>query len=104
MNSFIWGANNIFNVRAGKVGVIDDCWAFVFHYQDEKECRGAYEQATQIISVSPRFKDGIRNKQQYSMIDREDNYVLINQLSQFISIVVGKNKEKIKTISDNLLK
>jgi len=104
MNSFIFGSKNIFNVRKGKVGVIDDCWAFEFHYENENECSGVYEQATQKISMCQRFKDGKRNDRQYSMTDREDNYVLINHIKQFIYIIVGKNREQVEHLSDKLLK
>ncbi len=89
MTSFILGPINIFNVRAGKVGIIDDCWAFEFHYENEKECSGIYELATQHISMCSKFRDGERKDGQYSMIDCEDNYVLINLIKQFIYIVVG---------------
>lgn len=103
MNSYIFDTENIFHVREGMVGVMNNCAAFVFRYQDEQESYGIYEQATKKISLSSRFTDGVRNKKQYSMIDREQNFVLINQWKHYISIVVGQKRNQVETLSNQLL-
>jgi len=103
MNSYLFDTENIFHVREGMVGTLNDCWAFDFSYPDENDSFGIYEQATEKTSASSRFTDGTRHKGKYSMIDRDQNYVLINQWRQYIFIVVGQQQKQVESVSGQLV-
>ena len=103
MNSYIFDTENIFRVREGMIGAVGDCQAFVFRYADEGESAEAFEHATTSLSVSPKFMSRVLQGNQYSMVGREKELVVIHQTGRYIAIVIGQNQDKVKSTSDRLV-
>ncbi len=103
MDSYIFDTENIFRVREGIIGAINDCKAFVFRYADEGECAKAFDRATTSLSVSPKFKNGSLQGNRYSIVGGEKELVVINQTGRYIAIVIGQNQDKTRSISDQLV-
>lgn len=103
MNSYIFDTQNIFCVREGMIGSIGDCQAFVFRYADEGESTGAFENATKSLSASPKFMSHALQGNQFSMVGRQKEHVLIKQTGRYIAIVIGHNQDEVKSTSDRLI-
>ena len=103
MNSYIFDSENIFRVREGMTGSIGGCQAFVFRYSDESESGGAFEHATTRLGVSPKFMSCALQGNQFSMVGRQKEHVLIKQTGRYIAIVIGHNQDEVKSTSDRLI-
>jgi hypothetical protein len=103
MNSYIFERDNIFRVREGMIGTVDDCQAFVFRYANEDESAKVYDHATTRLSVSARFMSPALQGRRYSMVGREKEHVVINRTGRYIAIVIGQNQDKVKSTSDRLV-
>lgn len=103
MNSYIFHTENIFRVREGLIGAIGDCRAFVFRYANEKESAEAFEHAIMRLSVSPKFKNSVRQGNQQTMVGRDEDLVMIHQKGRYIAIVIGQNQDRVKSTSDRLV-
>jgi hypothetical protein len=100
MGSYVFDTDDIFRVRGGMIGAVEDCRIFVFHYPREAESAETYEDATARLSGNSRFKDRLRKGTRYSMVGRNDEYAVIDRAGRFIAIVIGKNPDNVKTIAD----
>lgn len=103
INSYIFDTEDIFSVREGMIGTVDDCQALVFRYPDDGESFRIYENATARLAVSSRFKDGARHADQYSMVGRSREFVLINRTGPYIAIVIGRNRDRVTSTSNQLV-
>ncbi len=103
MNSYLFDTENIFRIREAMAGAMGDCRALVFRYPDESESAGAYEQAVAKLAASPRFKDGKRQENRYSMIGRGQEMVAIEQTGRFISVVIGQDPDTVRAASAALV-
>ena len=103
MNSYIFERENIFSVREGMIGAVGDCQVFVFRYADEGESAKVYNHATTRLSVSPKFMSPALQGKRYSMVGRDKEYVVVNQTGRYIAIVIGRNQDKVKSTSDQLV-
>lgn len=103
MNSYIFDTEKSFRVREGMIGAVGDCKAFVFRYADDKESAGVYEHVITSLSVSPKFMSRARQGNQYSMVGREKELVVIHQTGRYIAIVIGQDQDKVKSTSDQLV-
>ena len=103
MNSYIFERENIFSVREGMIGAVGDCQAFVFRYADEGESAKVYNHATTRLSVSPKFMSPALQGKRYSMVGSDKEYVVVNQTGRYIAIVIGRNQDKVKSTSDQLV-
>ena len=103
MKSYIFATKNIFRVREGMIGEVDDCQAFVFRYADAGESAKAYDHATTSLDVSSTFMSRARQGTRYSMVGREKELVVINQTGRYIAIVIGQNRDKVSSTADRLV-
>jgi len=103
MNSYIFDTENIFGVREGLIGAVGDCQAFVFRYANDGECAEAFEHAITRLSGSPKFKNRVRQGNQQSMVGRDEALVVIHQTGRYIAIVIGQNRDTVKSTSDRLV-
>ncbi len=103
MNSYIFDTENIFRVREGMIGAVGDCQAFVFRYANEGESAEAFKHATTSLRASPKFTSHALQGNQYSMVGREKEFVVINQTGRYIAIVIGQNQDKVMSTSDRLV-
>lgn len=104
INSYIFDTEDIFAVREGMIGTVDDCQALVFRYPDNGESSRIYENATAKLAASSRFKDGARQANQYTMVGRSHEFVLINHTGPYIAIVIGPNQDGVTSTSNQLVK
>ena len=103
MKSYLFTRGNIFRVREGMIGAVDDCQAFVFRYADAGESAEAYDHATTSLDGSSTFMSRARQGNRYSMVGREKELVVINQTGRYIAIVIGRNQDKVKSTLDRLV-
>ena len=102
MNNYIFDTDNIFRVREGMIGFVDHCRTLVFSYRNENESAEIYEKATAKLSHNSRFRDGARHGNHYATVDHRQAFVLIQRTGPYIAIVIGQDKDKVKTISKRL--
>ncbi len=103
MSSYLFATENIFRVREGMIGAVNDCQAFVFRYADEGESAGAYDHATASLGVSPKYMSRARQGKRYSMVGREKELVVIHQAGRYIAIVIGQDQDKARSTADRLV-
>jgi len=104
MNGYILDTEDVFRVREGLIGAVDDCRAFVFRYADEGESAEAFEHAATSLSASPKFMSrALQGKQVSMMVGREKELVVIHQTGRYIAIVIGQNQDKVKSTSERLV-
>lgn len=103
INSYIFDTEDIFSVREGMIGDVDDCRAMVFRYPDKGESSRVYEHATEKLAVSARFKDRVRQTNQYAMAGRNREFVLIHQTGPYIDIVIGPGRDRVRSTSGRLV-
>lgn len=103
INSYIFDTEDIFAVREGMIGTVDNCQVLVFRYPGDDESASIYENAAAKLAVNSRFKDGVRQANQYSMIGRSQEFVLINRSGPYIAIVVGRNQDRVTSTSSQLV-
>ncbi|MCE5263443.1 MAG: hypothetical protein LLG97_07900 [Deltaproteobacteria bacterium] len=102
-NSSIFERENIFRVREGMIGAVGDCQAFVFRYSDERESTGAYDHATTRLGVSPNFASGGVQGQRYSAVGRGNELVVIQRTGRHIAVVIGQNRDEVKSTVERLV-
>ena len=103
MNSYIFETENIFHVREGMIGAVENCQAFVFRYADEGESASAFEHAISKLDVSPKFMDRTLQGNLYTMVGREKEFIAVNRLGRYITIVLGRNQDKVRSTSNQLV-
>jgi hypothetical protein len=103
MNSYIFERENIFQVREGMIGAVDDCQAFVFRYADAGESAKIFDHATTRLSVSTKFTSRALQGNRYSMAGPDKELVVINQTGRYIAIVIGRNQDRVKSTADRLV-
>lgn len=103
MNHYRFDRENIFRVREGLIGVVDDCRAMVFRYTDDSESAEAYEYATTRLSAASRFTNHTRQGNRYAMAGGEKERVVVIQTRRYIAIVIGQDQEKAEATSDRLV-
>jgi len=103
MNNYIFDRENIFRVREGLIGDVEGCRAMVFRYAGDSESAEAYEYATTKLSAGTRFTNQTRQGNQYTMVDRKQESIMIKQTGHHIAIVIGPDAEKVKSISKRLV-
>ena len=103
MNNYIFDRENIFRVREGLIGGVEGCRAMAFRYASDSESVEVYEYATTKLSTGTRFTNQIRQEKQYTMVDRKQESLMIKQTGRHITIVIGKDVEKVKSISERLV-
>ena len=103
MNNYVFDREDIFRVRDGLVGGVEGCRAMVFRYASDSESAEAYEYATTKLSAGTRFTNQTRQGNQYTMVDRKQESVMVKQTGRHIAIVIGKDAEKVKATSERLV-
>ena len=103
MNNYLFDRENIFRVRDGLIGRVEGCRAMVFRYANESESAEAYAYATGKLSAGTRFSKQTRQENQYTMLDRKQESLMVRQTGQHIAIVIGPDGEKVKAISERLV-
>lgn len=103
ITSYVFDTQDIFGVREGMIGIVNDCQVLVFRYPDDGESSRIYEDATARLTVSARFKGGVRQADQFSMIGRSQEFVLINRTGPYIAIVIGPNRDRVTSTSSQLV-
>jgi len=102
MNVYVFDREDIFRVREGLVGVVEGCQAMVFRYADDRESCEAFEQAGTRLAAGTRFTDHARQGNQYAMVDRKQESVMVRLSGRHIVIVIGKDAETVKATSERL--
>ncbi len=103
MTSYLFATENIFRVREGMIGEVDDCRAFVFRYADEGESAGGYDHATTSLGVNPKYMSRAPQGKRYSMVGPEKELVVIHQTGRYIAIVIGQDQGKVRSTADRLV-
>lgn len=101
---YIFDTKNIFQVQEGMIGTVDACQVFVFRYKDDDECTETFEHVTEMLAASKRFRDGVRQANQYSMFGRNQEFILINQIGPYIAIVISQNRDQVMSTRKKLVK
>jgi len=103
MNSYIFDTENIFRVREGMIGTIANCQIFVFRYAKDGESASAFEHAITKLDVSPKFMDRAQQGNLYTMVGREKEFIVVNRFGRYITLVIGRNQDKVRSTSDQLV-
>ena len=103
MNVYVFDREDIFRVRDGLVGGVEGCRAMVFRYASDSESAAAYQYATTRLSAGTRFTNQTRQGNQYTLVDRKQESVMVKQTGRHIAIVIGKDAEKVKATSERLV-
>lgn len=103
MNSYLFDRGNIFRVREGVIGDVEGCRAMVFRYASDSESAEAYVYATTKLSAITRFTDQTRRGNQYTMVDRKQESVMVRQTGRHIAVVIGADAEKVKSTAARLV-
>ncbi len=103
MNNYLFDRENIFRVRDGLIGVIEGYRVMVFRYAGDSESAEVYAYATRKLSAGTRFKDQTRQGNQYTLVDRKQESVMVKQTGRHIAIVIGPDAGKVKAISERLV-
>jgi hypothetical protein len=103
MNSYIFDTENVFRVREGMIGAVADCQAFVFRYAEDGESASAYEHAITKLEVSLKFMDRILQGNLYTMVGREKEFIVVNRFERYITIVIGRNQDQVRSASGQLV-
>lgn len=96
MGSYVFDTEDVFRVREGLIGAVDDCRAFVFDYPVERE------RAVTRFDAGSRFKNRVRQADRYTMIDRRGALVAIRQTGRYIAIAIGNDHGSAMSIADRL--
>ena len=102
MNNYVFDMENIFHIREGVIGTVNDYRVFVFRYRDEKESLGIYTGAIAKIAAGSRFTDVRQLRDTYSMIDSKQESVMIRRTEQHIIIVIGPKHDRANAISEQI--
>ncbi len=94
MNNYLFDRENIFRVRDGLIGGVDGCRAMVFRYASDSESTEAYAYATSKLSAGTRFSNQTRQGNQYTMVDRKQESVMVKQTGRYIAIVIGRMRKR----------
>ncbi len=103
MNNYLFDRENIFRVRDGFIGRVEGCRAMVFRYVNDSESAEVYAYATGKLSAGTRFTNQTRQENQYTMVDRKQESLMVKQTGRHISIVIGPDAEKVKSTSERLV-
>ena len=103
MNYYLFDRENIFRIGEGFVGGVEGCRTMVFRYATDRESAETYAYATSKLSTGTRFTNQNRLENQYTMLDRKKELVMIKQSGRYIAIVIGPNTEKVWAISERLV-
>jgi hypothetical protein len=103
MNNYLFDRENIFRVRDGLIGGVEGCRVMAFRYAGDSESSEAFEYATTKLSAGARFSNQTRQGNQYTMVDRKQESVMVKQTGRYIAIVIGPDAEKVKSISERLV-
>ena len=103
MTSYFFSTENIFRVREGMIGAVNDCQTFVFRYADEGVSAGVYDHATTSLGVNPKYISPVPQGKRYSLIGRDNELVVIHQTGRYIVIVIGLNHDKVGSTADRLV-
>lgn len=103
MSKYIFDTKNIFRISEGVIGVVEGCRAFVFRYADQDKGKEVFGQAVAALKAGTRFTDQALAGDQYSMVDRKGNSILINRAEEYITVVIGPDRKKIDSISTKLI-
>jgi hypothetical protein len=103
MNNYLFDRENIFHVRDGLIGGVEGCRVMVFRYASDSESADAYTYATGRLSTGTRFSSQTRQGNQYTMVDRKQEHIMVTQTGHHIAIVIGPDAEKVKAISERLV-
>ena len=102
MASYIFDTKNIFRVSEGVIGKVKDCRAFVFRYADDKQSAEVFTQAVAGFDAGSKFTDKTLAGDQYSMVDRESDFILINRKGRYLTVVMGPEKIGVRSIAGRL--
>lgn len=94
MNSYVFDTEDIFRVEEGMVGAVLGMKVFVFRYEDKEGRDQIFAQATAAFKAGTRFREVAVDGDYCSMIDRNNNYVLMLKEGRDIVIAIGENKQK----------
>ncbi len=103
MGSYVFDTEDVFRIREGLIGTVDDCRAFVFRYADKKARAAAYEQAVARFDAGSRFNNRVRQADRYAMVDRQGARVVIRQTGRYIAIAAGNEHSKAMSVADRLV-
>lgn len=103
MNNYVFDRENIFRVREGFIGGVEECRVMVFRYASDSESGQALEYAITKLSAGTRFTNQTRQGNQYTMVDRKQESVMVQQTGRYIAIVIGPDVQKVKATSERLV-
>ena len=103
MNTYLFDRENIFRVRDGLIGGVEGCRAMVFRYASASESAETYAYATGKLSAATRFSNKTRQENQYTMVDRKQESLMVKHTGRHITIVIGPDAEKVKATAERLV-
>ncbi len=104
MNNYLFDREDIFRVRDGFIGSVEGCRAMVFRYTSEQESAEVFANATNKLSASTRFSKQTGRGNQYTLLDRKQESVMLQQTGSHIAIAIGPDGERIKVLLESLVK
>lgn len=103
MNNYVFDRENIFRVRDGFIGDVEGGRVMVFRYASASESAEAYTYATTKLTAGTRFTNQSRQGNQYTMVDRKQEYVMVKQTGRHIAIAIGPDADKVKSTAEQLV-
>lgn len=107
MNTYMFDTRNVFHVREGMTGIADGCRAFVLQYANEIQSNAAFEQAIGHFKEGKRFTNQARKGTIYSMSGRDNESIVIQEISPYIVVAIGQDdaadKDRAADVSKRLV-
>lgn len=88
-NNYDFDSENIFGLKQGVIGNYGDYKIFIFKYDDKNKCLKWFENARNHLKKNPQFDDFSDYENDFSMIDRNGEYIYIRHYQNYIFIYLG---------------
>lgn len=101
-NNYDFDSDNIFGIKQGVIGDYGDYKIFIFKYDDKNKCLKWFENAMKHMEDNSKFDDFTNYENDFSMIDRNGEYVYIRHYQNYIFIYLGKKEIDPKIIFEKI--
>lgn len=91
-NNYDFDPENIFGLKQGVIGNYGDYKIFIFKYDDKDKCLKRFKNAMKHMEDNSRFNDFTNYENDFSMIDRNGEYIYIRHYQNYIFIYLGKKE------------
>ena len=103
MKVYVFDTKNVFLVKKGLAGTLDNCKAVVLAYENNDSAVKALTHGMEILrEKAQRFTDMKQTDGCYSMADRDKLQVRLQTSGRYIIAVIGQDENACKTTADAL--